>query len=107
MQDRTLQRSYVKQAASRKNALNLREYPTPNRVNNINNKGAGVDNNINIRVDIHTCTLYMNVHYCTCTYIHVQCTGIPCSCTYIQVLAHSTSTTGVCMYKYIVQGTST
>ena len=27
MQDRTLQRSYVKQAASRKNALNLREYP--------------------------------------------------------------------------------
>ena len=37
MQDRTLQRSYVKQAASRKNALNLREYPTPNRHNNINN----------------------------------------------------------------------
>ena len=45
MQDRTLQRSYVKQAASRKNALNLREYPTPNRVNNINNN----NNNNNMR----------------------------------------------------------
>ena len=46
MQDRTLQRSYVKQAASRKNALNLREYPTPNRVNNINNNNNNNNNNM-------------------------------------------------------------
>ena len=46
MQDRTLQRSYVKQAASRKKKLNLREYPTPNRVNNINNNN---NNNNNMR----------------------------------------------------------
>ena len=45
MQDRTLQRSYVKQAASRKNALNLREYPTPNRVNNINNNNNNNNHN--------------------------------------------------------------
>lgn len=52
MQDCTLQRSYVKQAASRKNALNLREYPTPNRHNNINN------NNVRFLVKLH---YYLNL----------------------------------------------